>query len=262
MRIQNYGDDGNDRRRKVRGYHPPACTCFRCNEERLAKEAAEEEQRRVAEYDRRMAEVRSQECAQTQSRNRASSSTGTSSSPQTGNSDQSSPSQPNRSSSWPPRSVSPSPSSAPLSSSRPSQHPPGPPRPPQAPSSSSSSVTGRKANAPPAILRRWLLLIQAPSSSSSSVTGRKANAPPAILRRWLLLIAVIAGVVFAVLYATNSGPFAALEGERPVAVAAPPQTGQVPQESSPAAPTSILTGTEVANRIPQPAKSLGTMSPG
>ena len=49
MRIQNYGDH--------RGRpHPPNCTCWRCNEERLAKEAAEEEDRRVAEYDRRVAQ--------------------------------------------------------------------------------------------------------------------------------------------------------------------------------------------------------------
>ena len=58
--------------RRLWGYHPPACTCYRCNEERLARETAEEEDRRVAEYDRRMAEVqaRSQTQNSPQGRNR------------------------------------------------------------------------------------------------------------------------------------------------------------------------------------------------
>ena len=55
LRIQNYGDGENEKRRKLRGYHPPACTCFACNEEQLTAEAAKEEERRVAEYDRRVA---------------------------------------------------------------------------------------------------------------------------------------------------------------------------------------------------------------
>ena len=58
LRIPNYGDDGNERRRGLQGYHPPACTCVKCNEERLAKEAGEEEERRAAEYDRRTAQSR------------------------------------------------------------------------------------------------------------------------------------------------------------------------------------------------------------
>ena len=52
MKIQNYGEWDGD---KPGGHHPSACTCYRCDEERLAKEAAEEEDRRVAEYDRRVA---------------------------------------------------------------------------------------------------------------------------------------------------------------------------------------------------------------
>ena len=52
MRIPNYGDSGNERRRKLGGYHPPACTCYRCNEERRAKETAEEEERRAAALER------------------------------------------------------------------------------------------------------------------------------------------------------------------------------------------------------------------
>lgn len=53
LKIPNYGDWGGDR---VRGYHPPACTCYRCNEERRRLEASKEEDRRVAEYDRRVTE--------------------------------------------------------------------------------------------------------------------------------------------------------------------------------------------------------------
>ena len=53
LRIQNYGDWGGDKRG---GHHPPACTCYRCNEERRRLEASKEEERRVAEYDRRTAE--------------------------------------------------------------------------------------------------------------------------------------------------------------------------------------------------------------
>lgn len=54
MKIQNYGEWKGDKRR---GHHPPACTCFRCNEERRVEEAAKEEERRVKEYDRRVAEA-------------------------------------------------------------------------------------------------------------------------------------------------------------------------------------------------------------
>ena len=57
MKIQNYGDWQGD---KPGGHHPPACTCYRCNEERRQLEAAKEEERRVAEYDRRMAESQAQ----------------------------------------------------------------------------------------------------------------------------------------------------------------------------------------------------------
>ena len=53
-RIQNYGDFGGDR---VRGHHPPACTCYNCNEERRRLEASKEEERRAAEYDQRVAET-------------------------------------------------------------------------------------------------------------------------------------------------------------------------------------------------------------
>ena len=53
LKIQNYGDWRGDRRS---GHHPPACTCYRCNEERRRLEASNEEERRVAEYDRRVAE--------------------------------------------------------------------------------------------------------------------------------------------------------------------------------------------------------------
>ena len=55
MKIQNYGDWKGDKRG---GHHPPACTCYRCNEQRRAEDAAQEEARRVAEYDRRVAESR------------------------------------------------------------------------------------------------------------------------------------------------------------------------------------------------------------
>ena len=64
-KIQNYDDF-----KEKRGYHPPACTCYQCNEERLAREAAEEEDRRVAEYDRRVAESEARNQAQSRMRNR------------------------------------------------------------------------------------------------------------------------------------------------------------------------------------------------
>ena len=51
MKIQNYGDWKGDKRG---GHHPPACTCYRCNEERRRIEASKEEERRVAEYDRQV----------------------------------------------------------------------------------------------------------------------------------------------------------------------------------------------------------------
>ena len=52
MKIQNYGGWKGDR---PGGHHPPACTCYKCNEERRRLEASKEEERRVAEYDRRVA---------------------------------------------------------------------------------------------------------------------------------------------------------------------------------------------------------------
>ena len=49
-------------RLRLRGYHPHACRCYQCNEQRrdegAAQAAAQEEARRVAEYDRRVAEDR------------------------------------------------------------------------------------------------------------------------------------------------------------------------------------------------------------
>ena len=54
MKIQNYGEWKGD---KPGGHHPPACTCYRCNEERRRLEASKEEERRVKEYDRRVAET-------------------------------------------------------------------------------------------------------------------------------------------------------------------------------------------------------------
>ena len=57
MKIQNYGDWKGD---KPGGHHPPACTCYRCNEERRQLEAFleafKEEEHRVVEYDRRVEE--------------------------------------------------------------------------------------------------------------------------------------------------------------------------------------------------------------
>ena len=50
MKIPNYGETPGD----GPGYHPPACTCFACNEVRLRREASQEEERRAAEYDRRV----------------------------------------------------------------------------------------------------------------------------------------------------------------------------------------------------------------
>ena len=54
LKIQNYGEWKGD---KPGGHHPPACTCYRCNEERRQVEASKEEERRVKEYDRRTAET-------------------------------------------------------------------------------------------------------------------------------------------------------------------------------------------------------------
>ncbi len=61
MRIQNYGDWKGD---KPEGHHPPACTCYRCNEERRRLEASKEEERRVKEYDRRVAETEARSAAE------------------------------------------------------------------------------------------------------------------------------------------------------------------------------------------------------
>ena len=55
MRIGNFGQWEGD---KPGGHHPPNCTCVQCNERRLQREAAEEEERRAKEYDRRVAQSR------------------------------------------------------------------------------------------------------------------------------------------------------------------------------------------------------------
>ena len=57
LKIPNYGDWAGD---KEGGHHPPACTCYGCNEERRRLEASKEEERRAAEYDRRVARTRTQ----------------------------------------------------------------------------------------------------------------------------------------------------------------------------------------------------------
>ena len=46
-RLGNFGPWG--------GRHPPACTCYDCNEQRQREEASKEEARRVGEYDRLVA---------------------------------------------------------------------------------------------------------------------------------------------------------------------------------------------------------------
>ena len=71
LKIQNYGDWAGDKRG---GHHPPACTCYGCNEERrrleASLEASKEEERRVAEYDRRVAQTHPQGRSQEQGRTR------------------------------------------------------------------------------------------------------------------------------------------------------------------------------------------------
>ena len=57
LKIPNYGDWEGDKRG---GHHPPACTCYDCNEERRRLEASREEEHRAAEYDRRVARTRTQ----------------------------------------------------------------------------------------------------------------------------------------------------------------------------------------------------------
>ena len=57
LKIPNYGDWEGDKRG---GHHPPACTCYDCNEERRRLEASKEEEHRAAEYDRRVARTRTQ----------------------------------------------------------------------------------------------------------------------------------------------------------------------------------------------------------
>ena len=61
LKIPNYGDWAGD---KEGGHHPPACTCYNCNEERRRLEASKEEDRRAREYDRRVAQSRTQSRAQ------------------------------------------------------------------------------------------------------------------------------------------------------------------------------------------------------
>ena len=56
MRIGNFGQWEGD---NPGGHHPPNCTCVQCNERRLQREAAGEEERRAREYDRRVAQSRS-----------------------------------------------------------------------------------------------------------------------------------------------------------------------------------------------------------
>ena len=92
LKIQNYGDWKGD---KPGGHHPPACTCYQCNEERRQAEASEEEERRVKEYDRRTAETQARSGGEKPKSNRSPSQSQTPapSLPQRWHSNQSSPSQ-------------------------------------------------------------------------------------------------------------------------------------------------------------------------
>ena len=69
----------------------------------------------------------------------------------------------------------------------------------------------------------------------------EANGPFAILRRWLFIIAVAIGVTMAVLYLTDSGPFAPPGGDVPVAVAAPDPRDEPPLGEDADHPAIILT---------------------
>ena len=61
LKVPNYGDWEGD---KFGGHHPPACTCYDCNEERRRLEASKEEEHRAAEYERRVGRTRTQSRAQ------------------------------------------------------------------------------------------------------------------------------------------------------------------------------------------------------
>ena len=69
MKIPNYGEYEKG---ELRGYHPPACTCFDCNEVRIALEAAAAEERRMDEYERRLAGVQERRQSRTTRRKRKS----------------------------------------------------------------------------------------------------------------------------------------------------------------------------------------------
>ena len=188
LKIPNYG--GDDRR----GYHPPACTCFACNEERLQREANEEDARRAAEYDRRVRLAKDRAAKEPPA------------------------------SDAPPSSNAP-PAGTPATSSAPA---PGVDQPAASHPAASVRVTGSPESSQPSSPPPPRQPPNAPFGSGQSRPRDEQNGPLAILRRWLLLITVVLGVVLAILYFTNSGPFSPPGGEGPVAVAAPDPTGNAP----------------------------------
>ena len=254
LRIQNYGDWRGD---KPGGHHPPACTCYRCNEQRREDAAAkaQEEAQRVIEQGQRVAESQAQSQAESPAESGGEGRV------------------PGQNQAAPIRNLSP----RPADHNRPSQQPPliPPPLPPPRPGASSGLGQGRPGSRQAAPIRNLSprpadhnrpsqqpplipppLPPPRPGASSGLGQGRPGSRQGSSLSAllWLLLIGVAVGSVIVVLYVVNPGLFTPSGDEGPVAVAAPPPTEESPTEIPPRilTPTPAPTPTPTSDSEPTP----------
>lgn len=217
-KIQNYDDFG-----EKEGYHPPACTCVQCNEERRDREAAEEEDRRVAEYDRRIAESEARSQAQSRMRNRPKGFPPSTYKPSTPPDTPPSPA--------PPAPQQPS-SQGHASSQPPGRNQPSHPR-PQPPRPQPQPTSGTGQNRPP----------QPPRQPPPPGSGQSQGQPPSndgkgrIALLWLALIAVAISASVAAVCAASPSPSGQAGDGDAVAIAAPLPT---PTPTAALEPTSVF----------------------
>ena len=289
MRIQNYGDGGDDRRRRPQGYHPPACTCYQCNELRLAEEAAKEEERRAAEYDRRVAEIQArrqdqspadrpeesegeeqpdspdyephlepdpvQEAPEEPSQSAESPITGTGEEQQD-NLDHGPHLEPDPVQKAPeePSQSAESPTTGTTEQIQNQGRTPQGHNLSQRPNSPTGNNPGRSNRRSSQIPRRPPPPPPRPSGTARGRPGRRKNSSLAALL-WLMLIGVMVVVVAVVVYVVNPGLFTPDGDDGPALVAAPPPTEETPAETPLPTQTPLLSPTQTPGPTVEPTSA-------
>ena len=240
MRDQNYDDSGHGWWHRLRGYHPPACTCYQCNEGRLAQEATDEEERQSAEYERRVGGVRARQ--ETPDENDV----------ETDNKDQnpdqeragSEPGPPSR----PSRSSQPNLGYGRLTYRTPAANPPRDPQSPPPEAQRQESPSGAQPGKPSQPYIPPSSRNPAPVADGTQLPGRRKKT---VVILWMAFLAVGAGLVAVILYGANPGLLSLAQENNPppVALVAPEPTRE---------PTPTLTP---SRHEPSPTPSVVPLMP-